>query len=141
MGKSLQKALLVSLLAFAGGVQGVMAESKARTPEQRNAAVCADLLFAVVSEAAKTPSSTKAPSSREAIAEIGTFSRSCENLLAGGLFTVEAVYRALGIEPPISFTSASAAKALPASSAPPPPPPPTNGGSQSRRSPLSKTIQ
>jgi hypothetical protein len=120
MGKSLQKALLVSLVAFAGGVQGAMAEAKARTAEQRNAAVCADLLFAVGSEAAKTPSSTRAPSSREAIAEIGIFSRSCENLLAGGFFTVEAVYRALGIQPPSSFTSAPAAKTSPLNSAPPP---------------------
>jgi hypothetical protein len=127
MGKSLQKALLVSLVAFAGGVQGAMAESKvARTPEQRCDIMCADLVTKITLAAGENPSGTPTASLQQVINDLSSFVGACKRLCGGGVFTVEALMSAMGMPGANSFVSAPAAKTSPSSSIQPPPPPPPN---------------
>jgi len=124
MGKSLQKALLVSLLAFAAGVQGVMAESKvARTPEQRCDIMCADLVTKITLAAGENPSGTPTASLQQVINDLSSFVGACKRLCGGGVFTVEALMSAMGMPGANSFVSTAAASTAPPPNPPAPPAP------------------
>ena len=127
MGKSLQKALLVSLVAFAGGVQGAMAESKARSQDEMCTLRCSDMFASLVAQATSTANPNSKPRSvADAMKNLKDFSSSCFNLCMDGFITIEALSNAAGFSSN-SYTSAPAPMASPAPSPAPRPSAPTTG--------------
>ena len=137
MGKSLQKAIVVSFVALAATTPAAFSQEKQRTPAERCDLTCADMVFMITNAAAANPSGLPKTSPQQLINDLSTFLQSCKNLCSGGVFTVEALMTTMGFSGAPSYTSAPAANAAPAPtpSAPPPPPPSvsTNRGNRSKR--------
>jgi len=132
MGKSLQKALLVSLLAFAGGVQGVMAQGTEVDKETMCMKQCANTALYFLESSGKAQQNM-GKGATAAMEDMLKFGEDCVAACVSGVlkFAEMASGGAMG-----AYVSAPAAKTSPLGSAPPPPPPQTS----QQRGPSKKPI-